>query len=58
MFQHDCCPGWKANVTHDLLQHNSCTCDRFIPARREQTVPRWPGSYFNHKLAHVPFETL
>ena len=43
VLQHDCAPGWRANATQDLLIEKLGN-DRYIPSRRNQPIPRWPGN--------------
>jgi hypothetical protein len=43
--QHDCCPGWKALASQQLLV-DTFGGDHFIPGleREDNVIPKWPGN--------------
>ena len=45
VLQHDCCPGWKAYATQDLLKE-TWGVNKFIPNTKnyEGEIPKWPGN--------------
>ena len=45
VLQHDCCPGWRAYATQDLLRE-TWGINKFIPNAKnyDGEIPKWPGN--------------